>query len=152
MSISLSMWRQVIGLFLSRKIRKCFISGLRWYPISYLKFALFFALLLYHGDIELNPAPNKSGSCQPLKFFHLNLNSILSENCFKVSLLTSFNVFHNYDFICHSETLLSPSVSSKLDSLKIDGYNIVRSDHPSGLKRGGVCCYFKKVFLLGYLK
>ena len=131
MSISLSIWREVIGLFLSSKIRKCFISGLRCYPISNLKFALFFALLLCHGDIESNPGPNKSGNCQPLKFFHWNLNSILSENCFKVSLLTSFNAFHNYDFICHSETLLSPSVSSKLDSLNIDGYDIVRSDHPS---------------------
>ena len=39
---------------------------------------------------------------------------------------------------------LSPSVSSTLNSFNIDGYNIVRSDHPSGSKRGGVCCYFKE--------
>ena len=35
-------------------------------------------------------------------------------------------------------------MSSTLDSLNIDGYNIVRSDHPSGSKTGGVCCYFKE--------
>ena len=130
------MWPAVIGLFLSHKIHKCFISGLRCYSISNLKFALFFAL-------ESNPGPKKSGNCQPLKFFHWNLNSILSENCFEVSFLKSFNALHNYDFICLSGTFLSPSVSPTLDSLNNYGYNIVRSDHPSGSKRGGVCCYFK---------
>ena len=153
MNISLSMWRAVIGLFLSRKIRKCFISGLRCYSISNLKFALFFALLLLcHGDVESNPGPKKSGNCQPLKFCHWNLNSILSENCFKVSLLKSFNALHNYDFICLSESFLSPSVSSTLDSLNTDDYNIVRSDHPSGSKKGGVCCYFKESLPIRMLK
>ena len=87
-----------------------------------------------------------------MKFCHWNLDSILSENCFKVSLLKSFNALHNYDFICLSETFLSPSVSSTLDSLNIDGCNIVRSDHPSGLKRGGMCCYFKERFPSTILK
>ena len=153
MNISLSMWRAVIGLFLSRNIRKCFIAGLRCYLIFNLKFILFFALLLLcHGDIELNQGPKRSGNCQPLKFCRRNLNSILSENCFKVSLLKSFNALHNYDFICLSETFLSPSVSSTLDSLNIDGYNLVRSDHPSGSKRGGVCCYFKESLPIRILK
>ena len=47
---------------------------------------------------------------------------------------------------------LSPSVSSTLDSLNIDGYYIVRSDHPSGSKRGGVCCYFKESLPVRILK
>ena len=136
MNISLSMWSAVIGLFLSRNIRKCFIAGLGCYLILNLKFVLFFALLLLcHGDIESNPGPKKSGNCQPLKFCHWNLNSILSENCFKVSLLKSFNALHNYGFICLSETFLSPSVSFTLDFLNIDCYNIVRSDHPFKEKR-----------------
>ena len=118
MNISLSMWRAVIGLFLSRNIRKCFISRLRCYSISNLKFALFFTLLLLcHGDIELKSGPKKSGNC------HWNLNSMLSENCFKVSLLKSFNALHNYDFICLSEMLLSASASTTLDSLNIDVYS-----------------------------
>ena len=54
--------------------------------------------------------------------------------------------------LCLSETLLSPSVSSTLDSLDNDGYNIVRSDHPSGSKRGGVCCYFKESLPIRILK
>ena len=131
MNISLSIWREVIGLFLSRKIRKCFISGLRCYSISNLKFALIFALLLLcHGDVESNSGPRKSSNCQPLKLCHWNLNSIL---------------FYSISF-------LSPSVSSTLDSLNIDGYNLVRSDDPSSSKRGGVCCYFKESLPIRILK
>ena len=153
MNISLSMWRIVIGLFLSRNIGKCFISGLRCYSISNLKFVLFLALLLLcHGDIESNPGPKMSPNCQPLKSCLWNCNSILSENCFKVFILKSFNALHSYDFICLSETLSSHSVSSTLDSLNIDGYNIVRSDHPGGSKRGAVCCYFKESCPIRILK
>ena len=126
---------------------------MRYCSISNLKFALFLTLLLLcHGDIESNPGPKKSGNSQPLKFCHWNLNSILSENCFKVFLLKSFNALHNYDFICLSETFLSPSVSSTLDSLNTNGYNIVRSDHPSGSKRGGVCCYINESLPIRILK
>ena len=39
-----------------------------------------------------------------------------------------------------------------LDSLNIDGYYIARSDHPSGSKRGGLCCYFKESLLKRTLK
>ena len=114
---------------------------------------MFFALLLLcHGDIESNPGPKKSGNCQPLKFCHWNLHTILSANCFKVSILKSFNALHSNDFICLSETLLSHSVSSALDPLNIDGYNIVRSDHPGGSKRGAVCCYFKESLPIRILK
>ena len=43
-------------------------------------------------------------------------------------------------------------MSSTLDSLNIDGYNIVRSDHPGGSKRGAVCCYFKESLPIRILK
>ena len=147
------MWSAVIGLFLSRNIRKCFIAGLGCYLIFNLKFVLFFALLLLcHGDIESNPGPKKFSNSQPFKFCHWNLNSIFSENCFKVTLSKSFNALPNHDFICLSETFFSLSVSTTLDSLNIDGYNIVRSDHPSGSKRGGVCCYLKESLPISILK
>ena len=54
--------------------------------------------------------------------------------------------------LCLSETFLSPLVSSTLDSLNIDGYNIVRSNHPSSSKRGGMCCYFKGSLPIRILK
>ena len=54
-------------------------------------------------------------------------------------------------FTCLSETFISLLVNSMFDSLNIDGYNIVWSDHPSGSKRG-VCCYFKESLLIRLLK
>ena len=153
MNISLPVWRAVIELFLSCNIGKWLITALRYYSISNLKFVLFFTLLLScHRDIKSNPGRKKSGNCQPLEFCHWNLNSILSENCFKVSLLKSFNALHNYDFICLSETFLSSAVSSTFNSLNIAGYNIVQSDRPSGLKRGGVCRYFQEGLPIRILK
>ena len=47
---------------------------------------------------------------------------------------------------------LSPLVSSTLDSLNIDGYDIVPSDLPSSSKRGGVCCYVKENLPIMILK
>ena len=42
--------------------------------------------------------------------------------------------------------------SSTLDSLNIDGYNIVQSDHSSSSKRGEVCCGFKENLPIRTLK
>ena len=47
-----------------------------------------------------------------------------------------------HDFISLSETYLDFSVSDSL--LKIDGYNLVRVDHPNDTKRGEVCIYYKE--------
>ena len=94
--INLRTWRAVIGLFLSCIIGKRLISGLRCYSTSNLKFALSLVLLfLFCGDIVSNPGPKKAGICQSLTFCHWNLNSILSDDCFKVSVLKSFNALHN---------------------------------------------------------
>ena len=42
------------------------------------------------------------------------------------------------------------------DKLQIPGYNLIRSDHPSNTKRGGVCVYYRsslplRVINIGYL-
>ena len=46
--------------------------------------------------------------------------------------------------ICLSESYLDASVSSDNDNLNINGYKLVRADHPGNVKRGGVCVYFKE--------
>ena len=38
---------------------------------------------------------------------------------------------------------LDSNILSDGNNLKIPGYNLVRSDHPSNKKRGGVCIYYK---------
>ena len=62
---------------------------------------------------------------------------------------------YKHDFICLSETYLDSSTLGSL--LKIDGYILVRADHPNNIKRGGVCIYYKeslpiRVINLYYLK
>ena len=47
-----------------------------------------------------------------------------------------------YDFICISETYLDLTISS--DNNNISGYNLIRTDHPSNSKGGGVCIYYKE--------
>ena len=58
-------------------------------------------------------------------------------------------------FMCLSETFLDSSTPDNL--LEIDGYILVRADHPNNIKRGGVCIYYKeslpvRVISLPYLK
>ena len=45
--------------------------------------------------------------------------------------------------ICFLKNYLDSSIQSDSDNLEILGYNLVRSDHPSNSKRGGVCIYCK---------
>ena len=47
------------------------------------------------------------------------------------------------DIICLSEIYLDSIIQSDNDNLEIPGYNLVRSDHPSNNKRGGVCIFHK---------
>ena len=47
------------------------------------------------------------------------------------------------NIICLSETYFDSSIQPDNDNLEIPGYSLVRSDHPSNNKRGGVCIYYK---------
>ena len=100
-------------------------------------------LLQLSGDIELNPGP-KPNSCKSFSICHWNLNSITSHNFIKVSLLTAYYSIHKFDIICLSETYLNSETLSNDENLNIPGYNLIRADHLSNTKRGGVCIYFKE--------
>ena len=92
------------------------------------------------GDIEINPGPKRSS----LTFCHWNLNGVAAHEFIKVSLLKGYITERNFDIICLSETFLNSSLDSEDDRLKIEGYNLIRSDHPSDSKKGGVCVYYKE--------
>ena len=95
---------------------------------------LYIALrLLQHGDIELNPGPKCFSSC------HWNLNSLIAHNYLKISQLQAFNLVHKFDILCILETHLDSSVSKDDNGLSIKGYSLIRADHPSNTKTGGVC-------------
>ena len=59
-------------------------------------------------------------------------------------MLQAYVTQYNCDIICLSETFLNSSIQNDDDRIKIDGYNLIRSDHPSDSKKGGVCIYYKE--------
>ena len=95
-----------------------------------------FIFLQCYGDIEKNPGPRKLKK-KSLLVCHWHLNSLPADNFSKLIQLKAYISMHKHDFICLSEAFLDSSVPDSL--LEIDGYNLVRADHPSGNKRGGVC-------------
>ena len=62
----------------------------------------------------------------------------------KKSLIEAYNTNHKYDFICISETYLDSSVSADDKELTMEGYKLICADHPSNVKKGGVCIYYKE--------
>ena len=59
-------------------------------------------------------------------------------------MLEAYNTVHKYDFICISETYFNYSIESEDDDLRINGYKLIRMDHPLNTNRGGVCMYYKE--------
>ena len=49
---------------------------------------------------------------------------------------------HKFDILCISETHLDSSVLKDGNALSIEGYSIIRADHPSNTKRGGLYIYY----------
>ena len=105
---SIDQWHAAVGLFGARRyaaiIKKAIwkYSNLKALTILLFFFysTIIFLLLVQHGDIEINPGPQKN---QP-KYFsccHWNVSSLLTHN--KISLLTPYNTIHQYDVICISD-------------------------------------------------
>ena len=146
MPIFIEQWRAEIGTFQGRvKIifnnKKCSIKEIALEKSFFLIVAITL-LIITHGDIELNPGPKRE-TFQYLKICHWNVNSLLAHNFQKVSLIEAYNSLHKHDFICISESFLDSSITTDDQSLYLNGYEMVRSDHPSDTKRGGVCIYYK---------
>ena len=59
----------------------------------------------------------------------------------KISFLSAYISVHK--IICLSETYLNSEIVSDDKNLEKPGYNLVREDHPSNSKRGGVCVYYE---------
>ena len=66
----------------------------------------------------------------------------------KISLLSAFISVHKLDVICPSEIYLNSETSSDYDNLEIPSYNIIRKNHPSNTKHGGVWIYYKNTLPL----
>ena len=94
------------------------------------------------GDVEENRGP-KLSSNQIFSIFHWNLKSIFAHNYIKLSLLRVYLSAHKFDVICLSETYLDFDTSHENANLEIVDYTLIRADHPSNIKRGGACLYYR---------
>ena len=72
------------------------------------------------------------------------MNSLTAHNFEKVYLLEAYNTVNKFDIICLSESFLDSSILTENNNLKINGYKMVRADHPNNVKRGGVCAYTRE--------
>ena len=75
---------------------------------------------------------------------HWNVNSLVAQNICKISQIEVYNSLYNYDFICISETCFDSSILQGDINFQLNGYHLIRGDHPSFTKRGGVCIYNKE--------
>ena len=107
---------------------------------------LSFTIIRLSGDIEENPGP-RCNSNQSFSVCHRNLNSITAHNYLEISLLRAISL-HNFDVVCISETYLDSTTALNDGNLAITGYNLLRADHASNSKRGGVCVYYKSSLAL----
>ena len=125
------------------------------FDISLILLNLFYSLfyqilLLLHGDVETNPGPNKK--YKPFTCCHWNVNSLTAHNMVKLPSIAAYNTIHKYHFICISETYLDFSVPTDDRDTLINGYNLIRADHPSNNKRGGVCIYYRESLAVQLVK
>ena len=95
-------------------------------------------LLLKPRDIESYPGPRKSSAP---KFCHWSLNGLAVHEFTKFSLLEGYINANDIDIICLSEIFLDSSIPIDDNRLRIPGYSMMRADHPSNTKKGGVCLY-----------
>ena len=71
-----------------------------------------------------------------------SVTGLIAHNFSKLIQLQAYNSIYKYDFICLSGTYLDSSTPDNL--IEIEGYKIIRADHPDDIKRGGVCIYYKE--------
>ena len=144
MPVSLIIWRFVAGRFegLTSHPQKCPKSNTTSRKNHCSLLIIILLILLLDGDTHPNPGPKKDKDYNFI-VCHWNVNSIPTQNFSKLSLLSSYNSIYKYDLICLSETFLDSSFLPTDERLVLDGYNLVRSDHPNHVKRGGVCVYIK---------
>ena len=89
-------------------------------------------LLILCDDVERNRRLKNT------KYFSLcrwNLNSVFAHEFEKVSAVKAFNVTEKFDFLCLPKSYLDFTVSSDENSLSLNVYKLICSDHPMTLSR-----------------
>ena len=97
------------------------------------------------GDIDINSGPKSNALNRCFSICHWNLNSV-SAHIFRIY---GFSSIHFCPQIWHYlllRNLSQSEIPSDDKNLEIPGYNLVRDDHSSNSRRGGVWVYCKSSF------
>ena len=97
--------------------------------------------LLKSGDIEINPECKKSSA---VKFWGQNLSKLAPHYFVKVPLIEAFITTQNFDIVCLYETFLDSTMPRNHKNININGYSLLKVDHPNSTKQGGVCMHFNE--------
>ena len=86
-----------------------------------------------------------------LSHIYLSLGKVLSKS--EMGHVQPYSAWHGMThqqyIICISETYLDSSIDE--NTLKLDGYSLIRADYRGNMKRGGVCLYYKENLLLRHI-
>ena len=58
--------------------------------------------------------------------------------------MEAFITSNNFDLVCLSESYLDSTIPNDDINIQINGYSLLRADHPNDIKRRRVCIYFKE--------
>ena len=112
MPVSITQWREEIGIFHTRFSR---VSKLRSALLlcNYCTIGFYFvccmaSTLFIYRDLELNPLPKNTKFSYYFSLCRWNLNSLPAHDFSKLSLIEAYNTHHNFD-ICLSEPYLDYS-------------------------------------------
>ena len=82
-----------------------------------------------------------------MTFCHWNWNGIVVHDSIKISLLQGDITDRTFDIICLSGTFFNSSLDTEGDRLKIEGYNLIRSDDLSCLNKEAYVSSIRNIFL-----
>ena len=109
----------------------------------------YFQLVIYlSNDISKNPGPQLQSNF--FNFMSWNLNSIVTDNFHRVSLIEAHKSFFSYDLISICETCLNDLV--KLPETLLDEYTFVPVNNPANTRRGKVGLFYKNSLPVAELK
>ena len=96
------------------------------------------SVILLVNDVHNNPGPvtNKN-----LNICYWNFGGLPTGNVLKKYLFEAFLTVNDFDIVALSETHITSRIND--EDVAIDGYTLIRFDHPDDISRGGVAVYYK---------
>ena len=79
----------------------------------------------------------------PFLIFSLNAKWLAAQDFVEIPLIEAFITAQKFDIMFLSETLLDSTIDISDTRANLNGYLLLRADHPSYTERGGICIYHK---------